>query len=147
MTGAWFDNGSPQDLYFPDDHLRHPGKFKGMKQILEECGMHEYTDLQTECLGFKCTDPGNESKCCCRRVVFNLPDFAATKSLLEEDCEREGVEVLFLPKFHCELNPIEMVWGYAKWLYQLKPESSREDVLEKNTIDCLDAVPLLCMRR
>ncbi|KAJ7827743.1 hypothetical protein B0H13DRAFT_1951005 [Mycena leptocephala] len=40
-----------------------------------------------------------------------------------------------------------MVWGYAKRLYRLKPESSREDQLEKNTMDSLDAVPLLFMRR
>ncbi|KAJ7498297.1 hypothetical protein B0H11DRAFT_2381544, partial [Mycena galericulata] len=40
-----------------------------------------------------------------------------------------------------------MVWGYAKRLYRLKPESSREDVLEKNTMESLDAVPLVSMRR
>ncbi|KAJ7018499.1 hypothetical protein C8F04DRAFT_1277640 [Mycena alexandri] len=84
MTGAHFEDGTPQDLYFPDDHPDHPGKFKGMRQILEERGMHQYANLRTECPGFKCVDPGEESKCCCRRVVFNLPDFAATKSLLEE---------------------------------------------------------------
>jgi hypothetical protein len=146
MTGAHFD-GKEQDLYFPDDHPLHPGKFKGMKQILEERGMYEYADLQTECPQFKCTDQSETSKCCCRCVVYNLPDFAAAKSLLEAECEREGVEVLFLPNFHYELNPIEMVWGYAKRLYRLKPESSREDHLEKNTMDSLDAVPLLFMRR
>jgi transposase len=147
MTGAHFEDGTPQDLYFPDNHPHHPGKFKGMKQILEKRGMHQYAALQTECPSFKSTDPGEKSKCCCRRVVFNLPDFAETKSLLEEECEIDGVEVLFLPKFHCELNPIEMVWGYAKRLYRLKPESSREDVLEKNTMESLDGVPLLLMRR
>jgi hypothetical protein len=146
MTGAHFD-GMVQDLYFPDDHLQHAGKFKGIKKILEERGMDQYADLRSECAKFKCEDQSDTSKCCLRRVVFNLPDFAAAKSILEDECERDGVEVLFLPKFHCELNPIEMVWGYAKRLYRLKPESSREDVLEKNTMDCLDAVPLLCMRR
>ena len=118
-----------------------------MKQILEERGMHEHANLRAECPGFKCADPSDISTCCCRRVVFNLPDFAAAKSILEAECEDDGVEVLFLPKFHCELNPIEMVRGYAKRIYRLKPESSREDQLEKNTMDSLDAVPLLFMRR
>ncbi|KAG2071521.1 hypothetical protein BDR04DRAFT_1015678, partial [Suillus decipiens] len=27
----------------------------------------------------------------------------------------KGHVCLFLPKFHCELNPIEMLWGYAKY--------------------------------
>ncbi|KAJ6560654.1 hypothetical protein B0H10DRAFT_1845653, partial [Mycena sp. CBHHK59/15] len=38
-------------------------------------------------------------------------------------------------------------WGYAKRLYRLNPESSREDALERNTLEALDAVPLACMRR
>lgn len=40
-----------------------------------------------------------------------------------------------------------MVWGYAKRLYRFKPESSREDVLLENALDCLDSVPLLTMQR
>jgi hypothetical protein len=92
-----------------------------MKQILEERGMYKYADLRTECPQFKCMDQSETSKCCCWHVVYNLPDFVAAKSLLEAECEHKGVEVLFLPKFHCELNPIEMVWGYAKRLYRLKP--------------------------
>jgi hypothetical protein len=67
------------------------------------------------------------------------------KSLLKEACASEGVEILFLPKFHCELNPIEMVWGYAKCLYCTKPMSSKEEALEQNTIDSINAVPLTAM--
>ena len=58
-----------------------------------------------------------------------------------------GVQVIFLPKFHCELNFIEQCWGFAKRIYRLNPESSREDQLEKNALDALEAVPLTSMRK
>ncbi|KZP28152.1 hypothetical protein FIBSPDRAFT_729739, partial [Athelia psychrophila] len=29
--------------------------------------------------------------------------------------EARGHICMFLPKFHCNLNPIEMLWGYAKY--------------------------------
>ncbi|KIJ92020.1 hypothetical protein K443DRAFT_11722 [Laccaria amethystina LaAM-08-1] len=31
----------------------------------------------------------------------------------EPICGSAGHECIFLPKFHCELNPIEMYWGWA----------------------------------
>ncbi|KAJ6524967.1 hypothetical protein B0H19DRAFT_863149, partial [Mycena capillaripes] len=37
--------------------------------------------------------------------------------------------------------------GYAKRLYRLCPESSREEDLERNMLDVLAAIPLVCMRR
>jgi hypothetical protein len=37
--------------------------------------------------------------------------------------------------------------GYAKRIYHLNPESSREDHLEKNVLDALEAVPLTLMRK
>ncbi|KAJ7302154.1 hypothetical protein DFH08DRAFT_723453 [Mycena albidolilacea] len=40
-----------------------------------------------------------------------------------------------------------MVWGYAKRIYRLNPESSREDALERNTLSALDEVPLESMCR
>ncbi|KAJ7748061.1 hypothetical protein B0H16DRAFT_1319961 [Mycena metata] len=40
-----------------------------------------------------------------------------------------------------------MVWGHAKCIYRLNPESSWEDALERNTLNALDEVPLASMRR
>ena len=41
-------------------------------------------------------------------------DFNNEKSALHKLLEVKGHKVIFLPKFHCELNGIERVWGPAK---------------------------------
>ena len=46
----------------------------------------------------------------------------------------------FLPKFHCELNPLEMVWGRSKYHCRLFSPSTKEEDLEANMIAALDAV-------
>lgn len=52
--------------------------------------------------------------CCMQRVLALQKDFKEEKPLLQVVIEEAGHKCLFLPKFHCELNPIEMVWGQAK---------------------------------
>jgi hypothetical protein len=86
MRDGSFADGSPQSLYFPPDHPR-AGIFKGMAIILKERGY--------------------------RRMLYNKPDFVGVESLLETHCKSRGYGVIFLPKFHCELNFIEQCWGYA----------------------------------
>jgi hypothetical protein len=80
-------------------------------------------------------------------AVYNEPDFVNVKTILEKNCNARGFKVLFLPKFHCELNFIEQCWGFAKRIYRLNPESSREDALERNMLAALEAVPLKSMRK
>ena len=94
IMGASY-NGVPQDLYFPTNHPTYAGKFKGMKAILEECGLYQFANLCTECPGFKCADAA--ANCCCCHILYNQPEFLLVKSLLEETCCGYGVEVLFLP--------------------------------------------------
>jgi hypothetical protein len=50
-----------------------------------------------------------------------------------------GFQIIFLPKFHCELNPIEQGWGYAKRVYRFFPEY---DQLQNNAIESLESVPI-----
>ena len=144
MTDAHLPNGEPQPLYFPEGHPR-AGIFKGMSVILEERGLVAESKLRAECKGFKCI-PGWNS-CCMRRVLFNQPDFVMVKSLLEEACAERGFQMLFLPKFHCELNFIEQCWGFAKRIYRQYPPSKDENELRKNLLSALESIPLTTMRR
>jgi hypothetical protein len=53
--------------------------------------------------------------CCMYHVLSLQDDFVHKKPLLQYYLEGQGHICMFLPKFHCELNPIEMLWGYAKY--------------------------------
>ncbi|KAF9503221.1 hypothetical protein BS47DRAFT_1378395 [Hydnum rufescens UP504] len=108
-------NGQQQTLYFLDDHLMHPGKFKGMVQILKERGHLNINSLHAHC--------------CCRNILFCSDDFINIPCLLMTHCQARGFDVLFLPKFHCKLNFIEQVI---------------EDV-KKNSKAALDMVSILSM--
>jgi hypothetical protein len=148
MSPARLADGTPQPLYFPEGHER-AGAFKGMSTILEERGFGNMSKVLAQCKSFKCAPaiPGVPQRCCCRRILYNEPDFVNVESRLEATCKALSVLVIFLPKFHCELNFIEQCWGYAKRIYRLNPESSREDVLERNALAALETIPLPTMRR
>ena len=60
-----------------------------------------------------------KAACCCRRFLFNQPDFAAQKPAIIELVESHGHIAFFYPKFHCELNFIEQAWGAAKYRYRI----------------------------
>ncbi|KAF9516616.1 hypothetical protein BS47DRAFT_1441026 [Hydnum rufescens UP504] len=84
-------NGQQQTLYFPDDHL-------GMAQILNEHGHQKINSLHTQCPNFSCQSISN-----------NCSNFINVPCLLMVHCKARGFDVLFLPKFHCELNFIEQI--------------------------------------
>ncbi|KDQ65239.1 hypothetical protein JAAARDRAFT_53079 [Jaapia argillacea MUCL 33604] len=54
--------------------------------------------------------------CCMQKALATQQDFKDEKPLLQVVINEVGHKYYFLPKLHCELNPIEMHWGWAKAL-------------------------------
>ncbi|CAK5264192.1 unnamed protein product, partial [Mycena citricolor] len=59
-------------------------------------------------------DLEQRTNCCMQRVLSLQKDFLEEKPLLQLIIEQAGHKCFFLPKFHCELNPIEMYWSQLK---------------------------------
>lgn len=58
--------------------------------------------------------PFPRSDCCWSKILSLQSDFLHEKPLLQMVIEEAGHRCLFLPKFHCELNPIELFWSFIK---------------------------------
>jgi hypothetical protein len=82
------------------DEIEGSGIMGREAQALEELENEDYT---------------RPSRCCMQRVLSLEEDFRLEKPLLQVIIEKAGHKCFFLPKFHCELNPIEMVWGKMKY--------------------------------
>ena len=74
------------------------GTPKGMRQVLMERGI----DVR----GMKADDM--------RKTLKEMHDFKYEKTKVETLVAGRGHRCIFIPKYHCELNPIERVWGHAK---------------------------------
>ena len=85
------------------------GAPKGLKRVLEEQGFKVHN------LHAKCSPvcPIDNNNCCMARLLSQQDDFKNQPSMLEEFIKARGHECIFLPKFHCELNPIEMVGNFV----------------------------------
>jgi hypothetical protein len=81
------------------------GQAKGLNNVLTERGF-DVTGLRAKCAP---VCPFESQKCCMARLLSQQDDFAHQPSMLETFIRKAGHECIFLPKFHCELNPIEMV--------------------------------------
>lgn len=81
------------------------GQPKGLKQVLEERGF-DVSGMRGKC---KPVCPFESHNCCMARILGQQDDFANQPTMLETVIRAAGHEIVFLPKFHCELNPIEMV--------------------------------------
>ena len=111
------------------------GKPKGMKRVLQERGLWR-ENLKKQCGRQKKNKSNFEDRvfqetmehyqarvtdrcevgkgCCALRILEAQDDFANEVSLLETLIQQSGHEVIFYPKFHCELNYIEYYWAVLK---------------------------------
>ena len=88
--------------------------------------------------------PGMSTTCCMRKALASQQDFKDEKPLLQIVIKEAGHKCYFLPKFHCELNPIEMYWGWTKIRefpfqrssYLLSESSRASNVKRWNIPDC-----------
>ncbi|KAF8587728.1 hypothetical protein K439DRAFT_1652205 [Ramaria rubella] len=85
--------------------------------------------------------PGTSSTCCMQKCLSEQADFKAEKPLLQITIEAAGHWCYFLLKFHCELNPIEMYWGWTKT--RLRVASDGTFPTEKRLVpEILDSCPV-----
>ena len=84
--------------------------------------------------------PDTNIDCCLARILSLHKDFQDQKPRIQQTIEDAGHLCIFLPKFHCELNPIEMVglvsrslcysltalqyWGWVKIRYRAADKPS-----------------------
>jgi hypothetical protein len=92
-----------------------------------------FADSNTDDEDSPATDAVHQSSTCCMRRIMSLQkDFVTEKPKLQIIIEEAGHKCYFLPKFHCELNPIEMYWGWVKicmYFYLSEPFSAADDGL------------------
>ena len=81
------------------------GEAKGLKEALEERGF-DVQKLKAKCSPVCAVE---RMGCCMARLLSQQDDFKDQTSMLEKVITDQGHCIIFLPKFHCELNPIKMV--------------------------------------
>lgn len=136
-------------MVFPADHPLFPGLPKGMFHIVKERGLlpdrPRCSGICQQCKSNTVKDP-NVLDCCLTRILSMEPDFLAERSALEELFLKRGHLCQFLPKFHCELNPIEMVWGRSKFLCREECDYSFPKLKER-VPRILDGIPVTMIRK
>ena len=117
-------NGKSQKMVLRD------GTPKGMKLVLQERGV--------DVSGLKAEDM--------RLALQQMHDFKYEKTKLERLLATKGYRGIFIPKFHCELNPIERVWAQSKKYTRAHCDYSFKGP-EDTIIPALDSVTLDSIRK
>ena len=81
---------------------------KGLQQMLEECSFN----VHRMCVKCFPVCPFENNNCCMAHILSKQDDFCLQESLLKQKIKSRGHLCVFLPKFYCELNLIEMACIY-----------------------------------
>ncbi|KAF8229809.1 hypothetical protein L208DRAFT_1479048 [Tricholoma matsutake] len=112
--------GTAQKMTLPDSRP------KGLEHVLTEHGF-DVCKMHAKCAP---VCPFENIDCCMVCLLSKQEDFINQESLLETHIKKAGHKCIFLPKFHCELNPIEMYWGWVKYCYCELPKQNFTEAKE-----------------
>ena len=140
------------------------GQQKGQKSILKERGKWR-ENMNRSCVACTAKHPhGPErenfyihtylpghwiygTQCCSTYCLSQEPDFLAQREWLREVLEDLGHSVIYYPKYHCELNYIEMIWAYLKAYLRRHCSYNFDDLRKSIPITLLTKIPLAFIRR
>jgi transposase len=115
MRDGWFIDKKTGKRVAQSMHVN--GNAKGLLAVLTERGIKVTDEKGVNFKQEKLTD-----------LMAAEPDFKEQKCLLQEWIERRGHICLFFPKFHPELNAIEMVWSSWKRMLRKLCDGSFESL-------------------
>ena len=118
-------DGKPQKM------VTASGMQKGLKTVLEERGVNVTNKQHKDDM---------------IKILQEIRDFKFQKTRVEELILRRGHRVMFISKFHYEINPIERVWCHAKQYTRAHCDYSFAG-LEKIIDIALDSVTEEMMRK
>lgn len=116
-------NNNVQHMAFRSGRLK--GVPKGMKQVLTERRL---------------LHPGKMVKKDYMNVLGECKDFKEEKSILEDWVGKKNHTFLFLPRFYCELNPIELTWCWLKQKLRADPPQKLKS-MRKSVDNLLANIP------
>jgi len=120
---------------------------KGRKTILTERNKFKNSagkDLKNICkccksntrasFNLKCEKDGLyfDEKCCAKYVLSQETDFLEQLEWLESEVVKLGFKIIFYPKYHCELNFIEKIWGFLKCYHRRICNYSYQDLINED---------------
>jgi hypothetical protein len=85
--------------------------------------------------------------CCLKCVLSREPDFLEQKEWLTTVVTAAGFTIMFFPKYHCEFNFIEMIWGWCKSHHRRTCTYNYNDLKARLPITLSETMPLAFVRR